>query len=42
MSPKYEFWKDGYPGKKDAFWLLWGIYKDYIKQNIIKGVVRKA
>ena len=29
-------------GKNDGFWLLWGICKEYIKQNIIKTVLRKA
>ena len=29
-------------GKNDGFWLLWGICKEYIKQNIIKAVLRKA
>ena len=28
--------------KKDGFWLLWGIFKKYIKQNIIMAVLRKA
>ena len=28
--------------KHDEFWLLWGIFKDYIKQNIIMAVLRKA
>ena len=31
-----------YTGKNDGFWLLWGICKEYIKQNIIKTVLRKA
>ena len=31
-----------YTGKNDGFWLLWGICKEYIKQNIIKAVLRKA
>ena len=46
MSTKYEFWRDGYWGpsteKNDVFWLLWGIFKEYIKQNIIMAVLRKA
>ena len=46
ISPKSEFWKDGYcapyTGKNYGFWLLWGICKEYIKQNIIKAVLRKA
>ena len=29
-------------GKNDGFWLLWGIFKEYIKQNIIMAVLRKA
>ena len=29
-------------GKNDGFWLLWGIFKKYIKQNIIMTVLRKA
>ena len=29
-------------GKNDAFWLLWEIFKDYIKENIIIAVLRKA
>ena len=29
-------------GKNDGFWLLWGIFKEYIKQNIILAVLRKA
>ena len=33
-----------YTGKNDEFWLLWilGIFKEYIKQNIITAVLRKA
>ena len=31
-----------YTGKNDGFWLLWGIFKDYIKQSIITAVLRKA
>ena len=26
----------------DGFWLLWGIFKEYIKQNIIMTVFKKA
>ena len=26
----------------DGFWLLWGIFKKYVKQNIIMKVLRKA
>ena len=29
-------------GKNDGFWLLWGIFKKYIKQNIFMAVLRKA
>ena len=29
-------------GKTDGFWLLWGIFKGYIKQNIIMVVLIKA
>ena len=29
-------------GKNDRFWLLWGIFREYIKQNIITAVLRKA
>ena len=29
-------------GKNHGFWLLWGIFKEYIKQNIIMAVLRKA
>ena len=25
-----------------GFWVLWGIFKEYIKQNIIMAVLRKA
>ena len=31
-----------YTGKHDGFWLLWGIFKEYIKQNISTAVLRKA
>ena len=31
-----------YTAKNDGFWLLWGIFKEYIKQNIITAVLRKA
>ena len=43
MSPNSEFWKDGYcvyTGKNDAVW--WGMFKEYLKQNIIMAVLRKA
>ena len=39
MSPKSEFWKDGY-WKNDGVW--WGIFKEYFKQNIITAVLRKT
>ena len=29
-------------GKNDGFWLLWGIFKENIKQNIIAAVLRKT
>ena len=38
-SLRSEFWKDG---KNDGFWLLWGIFKEYVKQNIIAAVLIKA
>ena len=28
--------------KKNGYWLLWRIFKDYIKQNIVMAVLRKA
>ena len=28
--------------KDDGFWLLWGIFNEYIKQNIIMALLRKA
>ena len=31
-----------YTGKHDGFWLLWGIFNEYIKQNIITAMLRKA
>ena len=27
--------------KKYGFWVLWGIFQEYIKQNIIMAVLRK-
>ena len=43
ISPKSDFWRDRYLNRKnDGFWLLWGIFKEYIKQNIIMAVLRKA
>ena len=29
-------------GKNYGFWVLWGIFTEYIKQNIIMAVLRKA
>ena len=29
-------------GKNDRFWLLWGTFKEYIKQNVIVAVLRKT
>ena len=29
-------------GKNDGVWLLWGIFKEYMKQNIIMAMLRKA
>ena len=29
-------------GKSYGFWVLWGMFKEYIKQNIIMAVLRKA
>ena len=29
-------------GKTYGFWVLWAIFKKYIKQNIITAVLRKA
>ena len=31
-----------YTGKNDGLWLLWGIFKEYIKQNITAAALRKA
>ena len=31
-----------YTGKNDGVWLLWGIFKEYLKQNIITAVLREA
>ena len=28
--------------KKDGFWFLWGMFNEYIKQNIVMVVLRKA
>ena len=45
MPSKSELWKDGYcvlTVKNDGAWLLWGIFKEYLKQNIITAVLRKA
>ena len=29
-----------YTGKNDGVWLLWGIFEEYLKQNIITAVLR--
>ena len=29
-------------GKNDGFWLLWGLFKVYIEENIIMAVLRKV
>ena len=49
MLLKYEFWRDGHwtltkkkKKKNDGLWLLWGIFKEYVKQNIIMAVLRIA
>ena len=31
-----------YTRKNDGVWLLWGIFKECFKQNIITAVLRKA
>ena len=31
-----------YTGKNDGFWLMWGIFKEYITQNITTAVLGKA
>ena len=31
-----------YTGKNDGIWLLWGIFKEHLKQNTITAVLRKA
>ena len=48
MLRKSEFWKGAfekmdtasYKGKNDGVW--WGVFKEYLKQNIIMAVLRKA
>ena len=40
MPPKCEFWKPS-TGKRDGFWLRWGIFKEYTKQSIIMAVLEK-
>ena len=30
-----------YTGKNDGIWLLWGIFKEYLKGNIITAVLRR-
>ena len=47
MSLKSEFWKNGCSfwyihRKNNEVWLLWGKFKEYLKQNIITAVLRKA
>ena len=45
MLPKCRFWRNGYwvlTGKNYGFWVLWGIFKECIKQNITMAVLRKA
>ena len=46
MLSKCEFWRDGYwafiTAKNDGFWLLWGIFKEYNKRNIIMAALREA
>ena len=37
-----EMYTEHSTGKNDGFWLLWGIFKEYIKQNIIMAVLRKT
>ena len=32
---------DPWTGKNDEFWLLWGIFLDYVKQKITTAVLRK-
>ena len=29
-------------GKNDGFWVLWELFKEYVKQNTIMAVLRKA
>ena len=43
MSLKSEFWKDEYctTEKNDGVWLMWRIFKEYLKQNIITAVLKK-
>ena len=46
MSSKYKFWCDTdtepTTGKTAEFWLLWGIFKECIKQNVIIAVLIKV
>ena len=44
VLPKYEHEMDiGLSTEKyDEFWILWGIFKEHIKQNIFMAVLRKA
>ena len=34
--------EEGNQEKDDGFWLMWGIFKEYIKQNITMAVLGKA
>ena len=47
MLPKCGFWfeeidNEYSTGKNYEFWVLWGILKEYIKQNIIMTLLRKV
>ena len=42
MSPKPETWKDGYCVLPKNDGVRWGIFKEYLKQNIITAALRKA
>ena len=37
-----EKWPFFIKNKNDGFWSLWGIFNEYIKQNIITAVLRKT
>ena len=34
--------EEGNQEKDDGFWLLWGIFNEYIKQNVIMEELRKV